>query len=439
MRLGMKRQFLQQHDAADIAAGLNFIEPVVYSENGNRSRKASSFLKKIEKLSSLFGVTRLANISHFSVLDFPVYQSTRPSIWGHTLLGQNSGSQGKGLTINQAKISCLMETLESYCMEPKIPILIRNNFKFLKHSHFAIAPQKFKSVALKSRAGLETNLMWTEVYGLHEQKTVLIPAELVYFPFITEKYDSRHHFQQGSNGIAAGATYLEACVHALYEVIERHYSYFLFKNKLDVESISISKKSFPILKKLSTLDLPENSIEVYAARFRNLNKRNLPFVLTSLFIDDIHVLGFGLSGTLNISITRAISEAMQGYATYISGSREDIRSSNIGLDESKKTKVSKESIINVPVKHTCSEMKLKKLVSSVRFKSLKMEFDFIVNWLKKSGYPNIYFANLTRQGIEIPVVKAIVPGLRNGNADAEPVYWKSEFPESLQFRTRLKK
>jgi hypothetical protein len=36
---------------------------------------------------------------------------------------------------------------------------------------------------------------------------------------------------------------------------------------------------------------------------------------------------------------------------------------------------------------------------------------FLLRWLHAAGHPVTYVANMTRRGIEFPVVKAIVPGL----------------------------
>jgi hypothetical protein len=46
-----------------------------------------------------------------------------------------------------------------------------------------------------------------------------------------------------------------------------------------------------------------------------------------------------------------------------------------------------------------------------RFDDLRAEFRFLLRWLHDAGFPVAYLANLTRRGIEFPVVKAIVPGM----------------------------
>ncbi len=430
----MKGKLLTQHDSLSILEGLSLDQRIVYNENGNRSRKAGPFLKKLEKISPQFGVTRLANISHFSSLDFPVFQSCRPELIGHTRLGQNSGSQGKGITKKQAQISCLMETLESFSMEPHLPHLVRSSYNFLKKSQFAVDPRVFKNTTLNGKPNLNTKMMWAEALDFKNKARVLIPAELIYFPFIPQKYHTDHYFEQGSNGIAAGSNYLEACIHALYELIERHYTKFLYDNSAVVDMIDLSDNKIEFVQKLIEKNSTNLKIEIFSARLKNMKSKNLPYVFSMLEIDGISVLGFGCSATLDISISRAVSEALQGYATYISGSREDINPSDFSSeDQSESTNNSQ-----IPISPTIRLNQLRKKIADMRFDSLKNEFDFIIKWLEKNGYSSIYFSNLTRHGIGIPVVKAIVPGLYNGESIPGSVTWPNTYPEFLQFKMEPK-
>ena len=42
---------------------------------------------------------------------------------------------------------------------------------------------------------------------------------------------------------------------------------------------------------------------------------------------------------------------------------------------------------------------------------LHAELELLLGWLADAGYPRVLAVNLTRAGIDIPVVKVIVPGL----------------------------
>ena len=55
---------------------------------------------------------------------------------------------------------------------------------------------------------------------------------------------------------------------------------------------------------------------------------------------------------------------------------------------------------------------LEKQLISHQFQSLNEELKFILNWLKKINILNVFAVNLTRQGVEIPIVKIIAPKLK---------------------------
>src|SRR5262249_31413612 len=118
-------------------------EPIVYSCNGNRCQDGAIFLRTVEEKLGLLGISRVADISYLATHYFPVYQTTRPNILFHSSLGQNSGSQGKGRTLTQAKLSCIMETVETWCGEPRNVPLIRGCFRFLQEHHIIANPQGF--------------------------------------------------------------------------------------------------------------------------------------------------------------------------------------------------------------------------------------------------------------------------------------------------------
>jgi ribosomal protein S12 methylthiotransferase accessory factor YcaO len=120
----------------NLAFFLRQSEPVVYSQNGNRSQTAARTWSFVSGNLRQIGVTRVADLSYLSPVSFPVMQTARPKLLGHTRLGQNSGSQGKGFDKRQALISSAMETIESYCLEPREKELIRNSYRFLRNAQF---------------------------------------------------------------------------------------------------------------------------------------------------------------------------------------------------------------------------------------------------------------------------------------------------------------
>src|SRR5262245_55043582 len=98
-----------------------------HTNGTHRSRHPRDTLEAYLPLCSAFGITRLANVTGLDYIGIPVYQCVRPN--SRTL----SCSQGKGLTLEAAKASALMESIETW------------------HSEWPAAPTRFESLHHLSR------------------------------------------------------------------------------------------------------------------------------------------------------------------------------------------------------------------------------------------------------------------------------------------------
>jgi ribosomal protein S12 methylthiotransferase accessory factor len=384
----------------DILIGLRKSEKIVYTENGNRALTSAQILRRIISVLPKVGLTRLANISRLTPGSFPVYQSSRPDIFSHSFTGQNTGAQGKGLSKIQAKISCIMETIESYCMEPRNEILIRGSYEYLSKQHVMLPPWIFPLQRGAAKPLATEPFMWTESLVLGGHQPVLVPAECVYFPFFPRDFATRPAFISTSNGVAAGATYLEATIHALYELIERHYFGLWEHGKIRAHAfISEELDCVPQIQKFRKSIMGMFSMEILALRLAGI--RNLPtFACWLLRQDGPWLFGSGCAANFDIAIHRAVSEAIQADAVLVSGTREDC-----GADEP----IS--SYNHFPRYQTLSRKSFAKTSYDKYFDDLQDEFQFAKSWLEKAGFPIVAIANLSRIGVGVPVVKAIVPGL----------------------------
>lgn len=379
------------YPASDLLAALECSETVVYRKNGNRTALPQDVLKELNRLMSLVGATRLAEISQLAMHGMPVYQSTRPVPYGHTSGGTTTGSQGKGPTANQAIISCLAETVEGYCLEPRNEHLIRASYGFLRNHQAVADPRQFMRAIGERPVQIHEPLMWTEVLCLEQKTTVLMPAELVFFDFFAGDYGTREVFARSTLGAGAGATYLEAVTHALYERIEGHYEAALESGAVrprrlhyDLDGISIGS---------------EVDIRLYTVLLPGIE--NLPFVFCIADSGDMSFVGSGCFSSLDTAVERAVSEAIQAISATFSGSRED-------LEEDEDYEWDPEDYDP----RSISSSQYRSRAVSRKFNDLRSEFQFLLRWLHSAGFPLTYLANLTRRGIEFPVVKAIVPGLQ---------------------------
>jgi YcaO-like protein with predicted kinase domain len=394
----------RQHSVSSLRDGLLKIDKIVYRENGNRITSAAELLRRTEPLQAKLGITRIADISFLGPGAYPVFQSCRPHFYTHHSLGQNSGSQGKGATREQAMVSCLMETIESYCCEPRNTHLVRASYKFLK-SHRAVAdPRLFLQCLKTAKARPDEALLWTSAYWIEGDAEVLIPAECVYFPLLAKDYKCRSLYPQGSNGLASGASYLEAVVHGLYELIEREYYQCFESGVMTAKAIHSGDLKAMGISRLAKQFGYECRFHLYS--LEHPDRKNLAVILCRLDNDKTAYWGTGCSANLKMSVDRAVSEAVQTFATHISGSREDTV-----LAKGRGPAMNPYDLlpVNEPATMRCRD--LRKRVHDLDFASLNDEYKFLIRWLHKHDFPNIFVANLTRHGVDIPVVKIVIPNL----------------------------
>ncbi len=401
----MAHQLLSQKSVNELRNALTKKEKILYKSNGFRAARAQDFLKVVEKTLPKVGIKRIADISYLSATRYPVFQSCRPHVLFHSATGQNTGAQGKGPHAAQALISCSMEAIEGFCAEPREANLIRGSYNQLKNQHVIVAPSHFLLSGERQIVSFDEVLMWTRALHVQSGNEILVPAETVFFPFISELYATRAQFTAGANGLASGSTYLEATIHALYEVIERNYHSQLEKGKVTLEALHEEELTNIGIEETKAAMRGEFELQLYALESPGI--KNLPMVICLLVGDDVTYYGLGCSANVEISIDRAISEALQSQATVISGSRED-------LDEDLKNKPPVNSLftsVDQPERRTLRIKDFKKRVHDKKFSFLGDEFNFILKWLKDAGFNNVMIANLCREGIDLPVVKVIIPNM----------------------------
>ena len=382
-----------------LACALQTQEPVVYTASGNRAREGTAFLTEIKRGMHRWGVTRLAEISELAPGAFPVFQTTRPQLHAHPNAGQNSGSQGKGRDRVQAQISAIMEELESFCAEPKSALLVRSSYAQLKRSHLVVPPRRFTHNEDTARASAQTPLMWFEGFSLDARAAVMIPAESVFFPFAPEIYATESFFPCSTNGLAAGATYLEAVIHALYEVIERAYKACYELGDAQIHRLD-HEAWLPAAEPTLARAADEGALELLSVELDGC-ETNLPMIVAHLHTMGRTYGGYGCSANVNISVERALSEAMQAYAVDISGSREDLEAK--GERAFRTEKKSPHLAVTLEA--------YRERVFDRQFDTLGDELDALRSWLRGFGFPSVLVANLTRVGIDRPVVKVVVPGM----------------------------
>jgi ribosomal protein S12 methylthiotransferase accessory factor len=368
-------------------------------------------LAKIEPLLwNEFGITRIANITHLDHVGIPTYLAIRPKA---KLL---TTAQGKGLDDDLAKISAMMESIEGWHCETMDEPSLFGAYQTLKHDyplcefHPAMNHGPFEWVDIET-----LEIPWA-------QGTELITGKEIYFPYTMINVNTAYYrpgyryFPPRTNGLASGNTYEEAICHALYELIERESeasnTLFMTSPQIDLTTIT-SPFLLTLLEKISQSRL---SLEVWPL----MNDYGIPCYAAVVYdLDDVRGVGlqFGSGAHFSsvVALSRAITEAIQGRVTMISGSRDDHT-----------PRLYRKNKQNIPYLVKAFNVARENKIFFTETPALN---DFsvclhdLLQVLKQRGYSQVILYNHTRDEFDIPVVHIVVPGFRyiHGTCFACPV------------------
>lgn len=401
-----------------LKSALSHSEPIVYRHDGNRCLSGEEILSRAQHYAVKIGVSTLNNVSSLMASPLPIYSARRPASRGHYLFGGALNSLGKGSTDLQAKISCLMEAIEYDCME-KIPSdLVRASFHFLSQAHLTADPALFFRLIENVFPSPDEPIMWTRAFCPRLDSEIFIPAELVFFPFESENYKTQHYFNPSTNGVASGASYLEAIIHALYEIIERA---FIGQKELKLGyRTPINGQDF-----LGDTPFFQETKERFKIEFYLLESftlSNIPVVECVASYDDKLVVGHGCAFSFNTAIQRAYAEALQSLSVYATGEREDLMMSPKGYRQKHYPYSMKEMILHTEDYLSQEIFTLDKKLSrddllakfhslEDPFHSLNEEYERLCQYLQESGHGDFYIVNLSPEEEGLAVVKVISPSL----------------------------
>jgi len=408
---------------AAVRQGLQASEPVRYRDGGNRATDGTELLTRLQALMPRLGVTRLAEISQLAPGAFPVFQSCRPNLYTHVACGQNTGAQGKGRSRLQAKLSCMMEEVESYCSEPKNVQLRRGTYRFLSGQHVCAYPRKLTHNYQVPKATTRTPLMWLPAYSIEHDCELLVPAETILFPFCPPDYDTESFFPCSSNGLAAGATLLEAVVHGLYEAVERACLALAEADAARVDRFPLAAAGVSELLDEAQGLGSAGVLDLEAIRLPGTDN-GLPMMVAQLRHAGQVYGGYGCAANLGQACERAVSEALQALAVDISGGREDLESQRDGAV----------SCADRPAGPLLDVAAAASLWEERQFDDLRDELDHLLTVVHELGYRNVFVANLTRVGIDVPVVKVVVPALPFRMAQREAYTDPLTYPRRMALR-----
>jgi ribosomal protein S12 methylthiotransferase accessory factor len=365
-----------------------------------------STLERVGPLMSAAGITRVATLTGLDRIGIPVVAVVRPNSRSYSV------AQGKGITLEAAKASGVMESLENFhAEEVSLP---------LRLGSFSELRRQFGLVDVAGLPRLATSIfhehlpiLWAHgAVDLVSGESVLVPHEIVHLDFRVPHAQGSGCFLRSSNGLASGNHLYEALVHGLCELIERD------ANTLWQVSGEEAQRARRI--DLETVDDP--ACRDLLARFADARvdviawdtttEIGVPSVLCDVVDRDLEVQrpmppvrGSGTHPCRRVALSRALTEAAQGRLTRISGSRDDLSGKVFDDTSARRMIASAHSLIEQRPLASFADM------PDVEHGTVEDDLQWICGALRSAGFEQVIAVNLTRSDFGIPVVKVIVPNL----------------------------
>ncbi len=384
--------------------------PVTYFGCTHRAIPPERTIANVEGKLRRAGVTRIAEITHLDRLGIPVYSAIRPG----AAEGAVSIYAGKGATKNQAKASAMMEAFERYSAEINIEDAQMFETGLYGEIEGAINPETL-ILPQQSYKPDETRLDWVKTVDMTDDEEYLAPVNAIYHPYIPR--GGAVLFKSNTNGLASGNRIEEAVYHGITEVVERDaWSIFEAKKKCRGEVVCDGTENPLIRDMLHKFDQSEIEVKLLDLT-ADVDITTIAAVADDTVLRDPALLSLGVGTHLNpeVAVIRALTEVAQSRATQIHGTREDTNRAvfmrKAGYERMKR--------IN---KHWFSDSHKLIDISRIKDKSkptFKEDIETCVNILKKNGFDKIYYTDLTRREIEIPVARVIIPGMEVYSVDTE--------------------
>jgi len=362
-------------------------------------------LARLLPLMPAMGITRLANLTGLDILGIPVAAAVRP----------NSRSlavhQGKGLTLAAAKVSAVMEAAEAH------------------HAEFIDAPLRWGRrrdlpVPTVDPARLprmpgdgdpeEDRCLWIEGRDLMTDAPCWVPHELVHADYTAPQPAGSGLFQATTNGLAAGATPQAAMAHGLCEAIERDAMALWYDagaalgaaaRALDLASVR-DRICAELLRRIEATGAAIAAWDV-------TSDIGLPTFVCIIVApdDDPHgvetELGAACHADPATALLKALLEAAQTRITRISGARDDFGTESYDRPARERWMSEGQAWLAAARGPRRTAMP----AAAPAPASASHALDAILDRLRRSGFEQAIWVDLTKPGIGIPVGRAIVPGL----------------------------
>ena len=384
----------------------------VVKDNGFRQTTAYDSKKILSKYVNILGpITSIKDCGELDKLDTAVFQS----YISHDFETRDFCVHGgKGMTQAQAELSAMGEAMERY------------NARFFKYEELLMASYndlKGKQPTLNPHDLVldcdypypysdDKKIEWVPSKCLNDNKTVLVPANSVFFVY-TPVPKEKQFIPQDTTGLSSGLSIEESVLQGALEVIERDACAIYYRTQMQCDYIDISNTTNSELKNLY-LRLLSKNIKIHLKYL----KTDLDLYVFHCTTEDvtncfpIYTHGAGASCDPYIAATRAITECIQLRSSQIKLKQKNVYKNNIkcyipyyewGIGN-------KNYVGNFIINEEDIAFDIDCLKNYSSGSILK-DINYLISQLNQIGL-KMYVVNLSRPDNEIRTVRVIIPGMQ---------------------------
>ncbi|KIC07664.1 hypothetical protein RA19_23010 [Leisingera sp. ANG-M1] len=378
-----------------------------YLLDTHRLRDPAQTLEQVRPHLASMGITRIANLTGLDRIGLPAVMVTRPNSRSVAV------ALGKGLSLEAAQASGVMEAIETWHAERVSLPLRLASLTDLEQEVQVADVERLPRVA-GSRFDPYRPMLWIEGHDLAGQTSRWLPYEMVDTDYTTPPRGGQGAFPRSTNGLASGNDALEAACHAICELIERdattlwHYSDS--KPRIDPDTVD-DPRCRQALDRLARAGIEfgiwETATDVGVACFH--------CVIGEGGSQPGHIgIGDGCHPDRSIALLRAVTEAAQTRLTYISGARDDLDPNEFTAE----AVATRGQYIRGLIRCTQPTESFQDC-PSFSSPSFEEDLDWLLERLNSAGINQVLIVDLSRRGMGIAVVRALIPGLEAPHDDPD--------------------
>lgn len=395
----------KQPDAAGTATSASFEKR--YVKGAHRVLTPRETIARAQPFFERFGITRVANVTGLDRIGIPVTMVMRPNSRSVAV------SQGKGVSLEAAKASGIMEAVETWHAERIDAPMLYGRASDLGALYRLVDPERLPQVA-GSQYSAHKRLLWIGGCDLMDGPDGWVPYEMVHTDYTHPRPEGHGCFACSSNGLASGNNIMEANIHAICEVVERdatglwHLSGEVNRanRRLDLTTVG-DEDCGGLIERMAAAGLD-------LAVWETTSDVGVPSFYALLSGDEHEHVGEGAGchPSKAVALSRTLSEAAQTRLTYISGARDDMLASEFTAEGRGRKQVMARRLTGRSGRRVDFAG-----IADASSDRLDRDLEMVLQRLGGAGIEQVISVDLTRPEIGIAVVRVVIPGLEAPHDD----------------------